>query len=266
MDRFQRQYRFVMIDPSNYSRVVTACLLAGVLAVSGCSWFSSDSTKKPASTAAAKPPEKKPTKVEGKASYPNLASVPNKAPGTASVRQRMQIEEGLQRDRKNARHVAGPVAGQHRSTSGTTKGGKVKTQIFTPKTKGQIVMDARRRALCRRWQATRPIKRNIRPNGFVARINFPAGSTSLSGGAGRAIVEVAQLHRWAGGSVRVVAYGDRGAANAAAVAAGRARTVRNGLLSMGVSKGRVAARSSARAPNARTGRSALIFLVGHRRC
>ncbi len=91
--------------PNSRRLLAMGALLAGLVAVSGCSWVrdvtgwgDEDDASRP------QPPGTKQP-------YPNLATVPNKTPQTGTTRERLQIEEGLLADRQNARYVAGPTAG-----------------------------------------------------------------------------------------------------------------------------------------------------------
>src|SRR5262249_12114512 len=71
------------------ARAIRILVLASML--SGCSWFGGGS---------------KPTANDQSASYPNLGTVPTRAPATPSAAQRERIAQGLVADQQNAAYSA----------------------------------------------------------------------------------------------------------------------------------------------------------------
>ncbi len=242
-------------------RILVAACAVGLLAA-GCS-----SSKKDTKASAAKPKDPPIRRVPPGAGkpYPNLASVPKKRPDVGTTQQRLEIEQGLYADRRNARHVDGPRAGdEERGRSATTGGQKVKARVITPG-----------RAAAFRPGGGRGAARVRRPNlalrvgrgGYVTTIFFPNDATTLPPGAGRRIVQVAELHRYSGGTVRVVGHAIKG--GTATKAAARARIVARGLISLGVPRGRIQAanagdRQARYKDNTRNSRVD-IFITGARR-
>lgn len=212
--------------------LVGAVVLACALALGACSSNGDKKATKPeADKKAEAPGADKP--------YPNLASVPDKQPKTSTARQRMKIQEGLLADRANARHVDGPVAGRNSQTASVTTlpPQTVKREVITPPTADEV----RRRTFAARRQTAinRALKKignplRVQRGGYLATVRFPPDSSALPTGSGKVIVQVSQLHRIAGGRIRVVGRG----ANSAAAAA-KAKAVANGLVQLGVSPDRI---------------------------
>lgn len=212
--------------------LVGAAVLACALALGACSSTGDKKAAKPdAGKTAEAPGADKP--------YPNLATVPDKQPKTSTARQRMKIQEGLLADRANARHVDGPVAGRKsRSASVTTLPSQpVKREVITPPTANEV----RKRVFAERRQTAinKALKKignplRIRRGGYLATVRFAPNSSALPTGSGKVIVQVSQLHRIAGGRIRVVGQGPNTKA-----AAAKAKAVANGLVQLGVSPGRI---------------------------
>ncbi|MCY4311809.1 MAG: hypothetical protein OXC54_10975 [Rhodospirillaceae bacterium] len=165
--------------------------------------------------------------------FPKLASVPDKPPDAATERQRMTIQEGLFADRRNARYLegGGPRAG-YRNVSDRVTTADVRAQIINPRRP-----DA---AATRTVDGVRIVR-----SGFVAAVRFARGNTSLPTGSGRTIVRIAQLQRVLQSTITVVGRAAAGEESAAALA--RARTVANGLLTLGVPDEKVRVRAGKRA-------------------
>ncbi len=244
---------------SGFRILVVACAV-GLLAA-GCS-----SSKKDPKTAAAKPSEPPIRRVPpgARKPYPNLASVPNKRPDVGTTQQRLEIEQGLYADRRNARHVDGPRAGdEERGRPATTAGQKVTPQVITPVRAGGVPRG--RRAARRVLRPDLALK--IRRDGYVTTVFFPNDATTLPPGGGRQIVQVAELHRYTGGTVRVVGHAIKG--GSAGKAAARAKIVANGLISLGVPRGRIRAANAgdrqARYKDNNKNSRVDIFITGARR-
>lgn len=194
--------------------------------------------------------------------FPKLGRQPSDPPQIGTTQQRMEIEEGLYADRRNARYVDGPAAGDEERGRGRTTTRDVRTQVITP---GAVPVAVRRG----RGGPARPDTGGLKVGrgGYVTTIFFTGGVTSLPSGAGRQIVLVAQLLRYTGGAVRVVGHSMKGepAANANA----RAQLVAGGLRTLGVPAGRVraagiGARQARYKDNNRNARVD-IYIVGARR-
>ena len=241
-------------------RILVAACAVGLLAA-GCS-----SSKKTPKATAAKPSEPPVRRVPpgARKPYPNLATVPNKRPDTGTTQQRLEIEQGLYADRRNARYIDGPRAGdEERGRTATTGGRNVKAQVITPARGGFARRGGRAAPRVRRPKLALAIRRG----GYVTTIFFPNDATTLPPGGGRLIVQVAELHRYTGGTVRVVGHAIKG--GAAAKAAARAKVVANGLISLGVSRARIKAASAgdrqARYKDNNKNSRVDIFITGARR-
>jgi outer membrane protein OmpA-like peptidoglycan-associated protein len=233
----------------------------GLLAA-GCS--SSKKTPKPTAAKPSEPPIRR-VPPGARKPYPNLASVPNKRPKIGTTQQRLEIEQGLYADRRNARHVDGPQAGdEERGRTATTGGQKVTPRVITPVRAGRNPGGGRRAVR----QVRRPsLALRVRRGGYVTTIFFPNDATTLPPGGGRLIVQVAELHRYTGGTVRVVGHAIKG--GSAAKAAARAKVVSNGLISLGVPRARIRAASAgdrqARYKDNNKNSRVDIFITGARR-
>ena len=244
-------------------RILMAVSAVGLLAA-GCSSSSKDEpTAAAAKSNDAKVRRKPPG--ENKA-YPNLSTVPKSRPNVGTTQQRLEIEQGLYADRRNARHVDGPRAGdEERGGVATTTGRNVRAQVITPGAGGAVA----RRGGVRRAAARRPdLALRVGRGGYVTTIFFPNDATTLPPGAGRKIVQVARLHRYAGGRVQVVGHALKG--GSAAKSAARARIVARGLISLGVPQGRVRAanagdRQARYKDNSRNSRVDIFILDARRR-
>jgi outer membrane protein OmpA-like peptidoglycan-associated protein len=206
-------------------------LLLAVLAASGCSWVrdvtgwgEEDEAKRPQPPGINQP-------------YPNLATVPNRAPNTGTTRERLQIEEGLLADRQNARHVSGPVAGLDRPSSLPPEPGMPTT-----------IIDPNRRAPAEPRTAAAapqtPAAPRLGPGGAVGSIAYRPGSASLPEGSGRTIVRAAEFQRRLGGAIVIVGHAAKAEGDDAtrrALAQQRANNVANGLLNLGVQRDQIRA-------------------------
>lgn len=196
---------------------VVAVLMSAAMA-SGCSTLSSK--------------EKARDIPGGKKPFPKLASVPEKKPDVATERQRMKIQEGLFADRRNARYLeSGPVAGYGKAPS-TVSGAAVRAEIIRP---GSARAAGGARAV-RTIDGVRIVRA-----GFIAAVRFAKGNTSLPPGSGRTIVRIAQLQRVLQGTITLV--GKRAPGESAASAVSRARSVANGLVTLGVPGNKIRVRS-----------------------
>lgn len=205
-------------------------LLAVLVAVSGCSWvrdvtgWGEEEANRPQPPGVGQP-------------YPNLATVPNRAPNTGTTRERLQIEEGLLADRQNARHVSGPVAGLDRPSSLPPDPG-VRTTIIDPNRRAP----AGPRTAAAAPQG--PQAPRLGPGGAVGSIAYRPGSANLPEGSGRMIVRAAEFQRRLGGTILVVGHAAKSEGDDAArraLAQRRASNVTNGLLNLGVQRGQIRA-------------------------
>jgi len=201
--------------------LAASALLATLLAGSACSWLGlgdDDDAAKPRPPGASQP-------------YPNLASVPNKTPNTGTTRERLQIEEGLLADRTNARHVAGPVAGEDRPSALPPERG-VRPAIIDPRA-GQPPAGNRTAAA-----NTPPVQRT----GPIGSIAYAQGSGALPEGSGRVIVRASEAQRRFGGIIVVVGHAAKAEGDDAArkaLAGQRATAVANGLINLGVERSKI---------------------------
>ncbi|MFO0988985.1 MAG: OmpA family protein [Alphaproteobacteria bacterium] len=211
----------------------TGVLLAGLLAVSGCSWvrdatgWGEEEAKGPQPPGLQQP-------------YPNLSTVPARTPNTGTTRERLQIEEGLLADRQNARHVSGPVAGLERPSSLPPDPG-VRTAIIDPRAGPQ---PGTRTAGAQPPGPQAPQAPRLGPGGAVGSIAYQRGSASLPEGSGRVIVRAAEFQRRLGGTIVVVGHAAKSEGDDAArraLAQQRAVNVANGLLNLGVTRDQVRA-------------------------
>ena len=159
--------------------------------------------------------------------FPKLATVPGK-PGVATQRQRMQIQEGLFADRRNARYLegGGPKAGYGKAPDAVTKS-DVRAEIFRPGSARQGAA-----AKVRTVDGVRIVR-----SGFVANVTFAKDATSLPPGSGRKIVRIAQLQNVLGSTLTVIGRAAKGESAASALA--RARAVATGLVTLGVPDGKI---------------------------
>ena len=96
-----------------------AVSLAVALALAGCAWLPDWADPVAAYRAVvgddlppARDDGEPPVAEAGEASFPNLGSVPDRAPATSSAAERRRIVEGLVADRRNARHAGAGAADQ----------------------------------------------------------------------------------------------------------------------------------------------------------
>jgi outer membrane protein OmpA-like peptidoglycan-associated protein len=161
--------------------------------------------------------------------YPNLATVPSKTPDTGTTRERLQIEQGLLADRRNARHVSGPVAGETQPSSLMPEE-KTRPAIINPRSPAEA-----------RAAAASAARATVR-GGPVGSITYAKGSSALPEGSGRMIVQAAALQQHYKGTVVVVGHAARSEGDAAArkqLAQQRATAVANGLLNLGVDRSKI---------------------------
>lgn len=212
-------------------------LLTALVAVSGCSWvrdvtgWGEEEAKGPQPPGLQQP-------------YPNLATVPNKAPNTGTTRERLQIEEGLLADRQNARHVNGPVAGPDRPSSLPPDPG-VRTAIIDP---SRRAAPGPRTASAQPQGPQAPQAPRLGPGGAVGSIAYRPGSASLPEGSGRVIVRAAEFQRRLGGTIVVVGHAAKSEGDDAtrrSLAQQRANNVANGLLNLGVQRDQIRAGAGA---------------------
>ncbi|MYF09189.1 MAG: hypothetical protein F4233_15125 [Rhodospirillaceae bacterium] len=152
--------------------------------------------------------------------FPKLATVPDKPEGETQ-RQRMQIQEGLFADRRNARYLegGGPRAGYGRAPDKVTDS-DVRAEIFRPGS-------AREEAKVRTVDGVRLVR-----SGFIAAVAFRGKGTALPPGSGRKIVRIAQVQNLLNSTLTLVGRAAKG--ESAATALARARAVANGLTTVGV--------------------------------
>ena len=160
--------------------------------------------------------------------FPKLATVPGK-PDVATQRQRMQIQEGLFADRRNARYLegGGPKAGYGKAPDKVTES-DVRAEIFRPGS-------AKAAAKVRTVDGVRIVR-----SGFIANVTFAKDATSLPPGSGRRIVRVAQLQNVLGSTLTLIGRAAKGESAASALA--RARAVATGLVTLGVPDGKIRVR------------------------
>ncbi len=160
--------------------------------------------------------------------FPKLATVPGK-PESESQRQRMQIQEGLFADRRNARYLesGGPRAGYGRAPDQVTES-EVRAEIFRP---GSAKAEAKVRVV----DGVRIVR-----TGLVAAVTFESKSTSLPPGSGRKIVRLAQIQNLLKSTLTLI--GRAGKGETAETALARARAVANGLVTLGVPSGKIRVR------------------------
>jgi outer membrane protein OmpA-like peptidoglycan-associated protein len=203
-------------------------LLAALGATGGCSTirdmtgWGEDEAKRPPPPGLDKP-------------TPNLASVPKRAPNTGTTRERLQIEEGLLADRTNARYVAGPVAGEERTSPLPPERGTGRPNIIDP--------NARPPAEPRTARAPAPPPgARPGPGGAIGSITYRPSTVALPEGSGRVIVRAAEFQRRLGGNVVVVGHAAKNEGDAVArkaLAEQRALAVANGLLNLGVDRANI---------------------------
>ncbi len=160
--------------------------------------------------------------------FPNLATVPDR-PAGQDPRQRMQIQEGLFADRRNARYLegGGPRAGYGGAPDRVTAG-DVRAEIIRPGS-------AQRKAEVKTVDGVRIVR-----SGFIAAVTFAGKSTALPPGSGRKIVRIAQIQNMLKSTLTLIGRAGRGEAADAALA--RARAVATGLTTMGVPAGKIRVR------------------------
>ncbi len=160
--------------------------------------------------------------------FPKLATVPDKPEGETR-RQRMQIQEGLFADRRNARYLegGGPRAGYAGAPDKVTDS-DVRAEIFRPGS-------AREEARVRTVDGVRLVR-----SGFIAAVSFRGKSTALPPGSGRKIVRIAQVQNLLNSTLTLIGRAARGEAAAAALA--RAQAVKTGLTTMGVPANKIRVR------------------------
>ena len=161
--------------------------------------------------------------------FPKLATVPDKPEGQTQ-RQRMQIQEGLFADRRNARYLegGGPRAGYARAPDKVTDS-DVRAEIFRPGS-------AREEARVRTVDGVRLVR-----SGFIAAVAFRGKGTALPPGSGRKIVRIAQVQNLLNSTLTLIGRAGRG--DSAATALARAQAVKTGLTTMGVPGNKIRVRS-----------------------
>lgn len=191
-------------------KMTLAALIAAVVALGACS-----SAEKADVPGADKP-------------FPKLATVPAK-PGTENQRQRMQIQEGLFADRRNARYLegGGPKAGYGKAPDKVTES-DVRAEIFRP---GSAKAEAKVRVV----DGVRIVR-----SGFVAAVRFRKGDTAIPPGSGRKIVRLAQIQDLLKSTLTVIGRTARG--ESAAMGLARAQAVASGLVTMGVPSNKIRVR------------------------
>ena len=152
--------------------------------------------------------------------FPKLATVPGK-PDVATQRQRMQIQEGLFADRRNARYLegGGPKAGYGKAPDKVTAD-DVRAEIFRPGS-------ARAEGKVKIVDGVRMVR-----SGFIAAVTFDGKSTSLPPGSGHKILRIAQNQNILKSALTLIGRAAKG--EPAATALARARAVANGLVNLGV--------------------------------
>ena len=189
---------------------LAAVLAAALVALGACS-----STEKDKAPGADKP-------------FPKLATVPDK-PAGETQRQRMQIQEGLFADRRNARYLegGGPRAGYGKAPD-TVTDSDVRAEIIRPGSE-------RQEAKVRTVDGVRIVR-----SGFIAAVAFGGKSTALPPGSGRKIVRIAQIQNLLKSTLTLIGRAAKG--EAAETALARAQAVANGLTTMGVPAGKIRVR------------------------
>lgn len=154
--------------------------------------------------------------------FPKLATVPEK-PAGETQRQRMQIQEGLFADRRNARYLedGGPRAGYGRAPDKVTDS-EVRAEIIRP---GSAKQEAA--ASVRTVDGVRLVS-----SGFIAAVAFRGNATALPAGSGRKIVRIAQVQNLLKSTLTLVGRAKRG--ESAKTALARAQAVATGLATVGV--------------------------------
>ncbi len=157
--------------------------------------------------------------------FPNLATVPER-PAGQDPRQRMEIQEGLFADRRNARYLegGGPRAGYGRAPDKVTDS-EVRAEIIRPGS-------AQREARVRTVDGVRIVR-----SGFIAAVAFAGKNTALPPGSGRKIVRIAQIQNVLESTLTLIGRGEP-----ADAALARARAVAAGLTTMGVPAGKIRVR------------------------
>ena len=210
----------------------TGAVLAALATGAGCSWvrdltgWGDDESARPQPPGADK-------------ATPNLATVPNKTPNTGTTRERLQIEEGLLADRTNARHVAGPVAGETRPSSLPPER-ETRPNIIDPGSARRPAEPGTRTAGPAAPAA--PVAPRLGPGGAVGSIAYAPGAVALPEGSGRTIVRAAEFQRRLGGTVVVVGHASKAEGDDAtrrALALQRATAIANGLMNLGVDRGNI---------------------------
>lgn len=160
--------------------------------------------------------------------FPKLATVPDK-PAGETQRQRMQIQEGLFADRRNARYLegGGPRAGYGKAPD-TVTDSEVRAEIIRPGS-------ARKRAKVRTVDGVRIVR-----SGFIAAVAFTGKNTVLPPGSGRKIVRIAQIQNLLKSTLTLIGRAAKG--ESAKTALARAQAVANGLTTMGVPAGKIRVR------------------------
>lgn len=159
--------------------------------------------------------------------FPKLATVPDK-PAGETQRQRMQIQEGLFADRRNARYLeGGPRAGYGKAPDKVTES-DVRAEIFRPGS-------AKAQEKVRVVDGVRIVR-----SGFIAAVAFGGKNTSLPAGSGRKIVRIAQIQNLLKSTLTLIGRAGKGESSATALA--RAQAVATGLATMGVPAGKIRVR------------------------
>lgn len=156
--------------------------------------------------------------------------MPNKPPDAGTTRQRLALEEGLLADRANARHVAGPVATEERTTNFNS--GDTRPTVIDPRAARPPGATAGQPATV------------LAPGGGIGSIVFQRNATTLPEGSGVLIVRAANLQRQLGGVIVVVGHGARAEGDDAARRANaqaRTNTIVNGLINLGVDRAQIRA-------------------------
>ena len=160
--------------------------------------------------------------------FPKLATVPGK-PAVDTQRQRMQIQEGLFADRRNARYLegGGPRAGYDKAPDEVTDS-DVRAEIVRPGS-------ARQEAKVRTVDGVRLVR-----SGFIAAVAFDGKATALPSGSGRKIVRIAQIQNLLKSTLTLIGRAAKG--ESAETALARAQAVAGGLTTMGVPAGKIRVR------------------------
>ena len=163
----------------------------------------------------------------GACSSGDKAGVPGAdKPAGETQRQRMQIQEGLFADRRNARYLegGGPRAGYGKAPDRVTES-DVRAEIIRPGS-------ARREGSVKTVDGVRIVR-----SGFIAAVAFAGNAAALPPGSGRKIVRIAQVQNMLQSTLTLIGRSAEG--EPAAIALARARAVAGGLTTLGVPAGKI---------------------------